>query len=249
MMTGSCSISSSSKSHDQSPGGHAKADHKMLNELIFERVVGYLKELSLNTKMIVNKHQQHTGIKMGRIPKAEKVKAIEVLRSSDQGALDGDDLDFLDEDDPETSYSKRFEKRRELDKNLKILAENVLKSCGGEAPGSNGSQDEPNLKSSPKTTSSTAATRLANSSRRQQVASIKQQPATPRPVKSTADIKKQLSTSSDDAELMAIIDNLEGAAESPGDSGSDSSRRTVCLDTNEDYMSRFLSLLFEKTEK
>lgn len=66
------------------------------------------------------------GIKMGRIPKAEKVKAIETLQKNlSDPEINDEDIELLKE--AETSYSKRFEKRKELDKNLKILAENVLK--------------------------------------------------------------------------------------------------------------------------
>lgn len=171
------------------------------------------------------------GIKMGRIPKAEKVKAIEVLRNSDQ--VD-EDFYLLDDEDVETSYSKRFEKRRELDKNLKILAENVLKSCG-DTPPSTSSQPEHdannnNPASSPSAAVKWHASKEANSSAKK--------PSKP--------VKQGSSASSDDSELIAIIDNMDATQSSEA---SNSVRKPVPLDTREDYMSRFLTVLFEKTER
>lgn len=72
-----------------------------------------------------------SGIKMGRIPKAEKMKAIENLKNTcDQPKID--DLEQDDEQEEETqtsssSYNKRFEIRKELENNLAFLASNILK--------------------------------------------------------------------------------------------------------------------------
>lgn len=162
---------------------------------------------------------------MGRIPKAEKVKAIEVLRNSDQ-PLSEEDFYLLEEEDPETSYSKRFEKRQELDKNLKILAENVLKACEETGP--------------PVDPSIGTARSPSTSSR---VATVKRQMS-----KSTAPslktTNKQSSVNSDDADLIAIIDNMDANIES-GSNG----RKNFFMESREDYMNRFLTLLFEKQDK
>ena len=161
---------------------------------------------------------------MGRIPKAEKVKAIEVLRNSDQ--VD-EDFYLLEDEDVETSYSKRFEKRRELDKNLKILAENVLKSCG-DTPPSTSSQPE------------------HDANNNQSPPSVKWHSSKDTAKKSNKPIKQGSSASSDDSELIAIIDNMDATQSSET---SASLKKPVPLDTREDYMSRFLSVLFEKTER
>jgi hypothetical protein len=174
------------------------------------------------------------GIKMGRIPKAEKVKAIEVLRNSDQ--VD-EDFYLLDDEDVETSYSKRFEKRRELDKNLKILAENVLKSCG-DTPPSTSSQPEHDVNNNnPAASPSAAAVNKWHASSKEASGTAKK-PGKP--------VKQGSSASSDDSELIAIIDNMDATQSSEA---SNSVRKPVPLDTREDYMSRFLTVLFEKTER
>lgn len=182
-------------------------------------------------KKCIQAGMSFSGIKMGRIPKAEKVKAIEVLRNSDQ--VD-EDFYLLDDEDVETSYSKRFEKRRELDKNLKILAENVLKSCG-DTPPSTSSQPEHDVNNNNPASSPSAAVKWHAS---KEANSSAKKPSKP--------VKQGSSASSDDSELIAIIDNMDATQSSEA---SNSVRKPVPLDTREDYMSRFLTVLFEKTER
>lgn len=169
------------------------------------------------------------GIKMGRIPKAEKVKAIEVLRSNtDGGGGEGDDeLSLLDEldVDAETSYSKRFEKRLELDRNLKILAENVLKACG-EAPGDSGTVAP---------TTSNSATSPPTPRRR---VAAKKMP-------SIANGCSPKQDSEDNAELIAMIDDLDAETANK----TVPTRLPITLDSREDYMSRFLAILLDKNDR
>lgn len=188
-----------------------KMSNKQINELIYHSIMDYVQNL------LIIEHNQ--GIKMGRIPKAEKVKAIEVLRNSDQ-VLTDEDLVMLEEEDPETSYSKRFEKRRELDKNLKKLAENVLRSCTG-----GGTSDSPGNINAESDSSPKSDERKKRSSQGKSM-------------------KKQSSTASEHAELMSFINNL-GEQES----NADNRHVVTCLDSHEDYMNRFLNILFEKSEK
>lgn len=169
---------------------------RQLNDLITSQV---------NVFMLID-DDSLKGIKMGRIPKAEKVKAFEVLRNNSDLAADlGDDelSNLLEDEETETSYARRFEKRRELDKNLKILAENVLKSCEDQ---SIGNQDQ------------TAA-------------------AAKNPIKE----HNSSASSSDDSSSQLITIMEETKQQSP------ISRQM--LETREDYMGRFLVVLYEKLSK
>lgn len=167
---------------------------RQLNDLISSQV---------NVFMLID-DDSLKGIKMGRIPKAEKVKAFEVLRNNSDLADDmGDDelSNLLEDEETETSYARRFEKRRELDKNLKILAENVLKSCEDQ---SNGKQDQTPAKNPIKEQNSSAS-------------------------------------SSDDSSSQLITIMEESKQHSP------ISRQLV--ETREDFMGRFLVVLYEKLAK
>lgn len=167
---------------------------RQLNDLITSQV---------NVFMLID-DDSLKGIKMGRIPKAEKVKAFEVLRNNSDLAADlGDDelSNLLEDEETETSYARRFEKRRELDKNLKILAENVLKSCEDQ---SNDNQDQKAAKNPIKEHNSSAS--------------------------SSDDSSSQLITIMEETKQHSLI-----------------SRQLV--ENREDYMGRFLVVLYEKLSK
>lgn len=173
---------------------------------------------------------------MGRIPKAEKVKAIEVLRNNGDEMLVDEDISLLEEENSNSSYNKRFEKRLELDRNLKMLAENVFKSCGDGATGDN------------QASSSSVSSATTPPTPKQALTTKKMQAAA---VNKTSLVlpNKNSAASIGESELIAIIDNIDATQSSVVSPASLNQKSSIVLDSNEDYMSRFLKLLFERAEK
>nr|ASL70614.1 nuclear receptor [Brachionus koreanus] len=78
-------------------------------------------------KKCIQAGMSFSGIKMGRIPKAEKMKAIESLRQTGV-EVDEEYEDLEDEEDENgsSSYNKRYAMRKELENNLAYLTNNIL---------------------------------------------------------------------------------------------------------------------------
>ncbi|RNA00497.1 nuclear receptor subfamily 1 group D member 2, partial [Brachionus plicatilis] len=86
-------------------------------------------------KKCIQAGMSFSGIKMGRIPKAEKMKAIESLRQT--GHEPEEEYEELDEDEDEngsSSYNKRYAMRKELENNLAYLTNNILSQGGAKQP-------------------------------------------------------------------------------------------------------------------
>nr|ASL70503.1 nuclear receptor [Brachionus rotundiformis] len=78
-------------------------------------------------KKCIQAGMSFSGIKMGRIPKAEKMKAIESLRQTgDENDEDYEDLEEDEDENGSSSYNKRYAMRKELENNLAFLTNNIL---------------------------------------------------------------------------------------------------------------------------
>nr|ASL70537.1 nuclear receptor [Brachionus calyciflorus] len=78
-------------------------------------------------KKCIQAGMSFSGIKMGRIPKAEKMKAIESLKQTgDEIEEDFDDLEDEEDENGTSSYNKRYAMRKELENNLAFLTNNIL---------------------------------------------------------------------------------------------------------------------------